>query len=123
MNLDSVEARIEKNKNSNDELARVYVALLNLETFLKAMKTDIMEHVERNLVESNLIWGECDVATFGITQPTPRSKVDEKAWNEAILGSHELYALDAEYAKARMAYYKDATQRKRPYIKMKKGVE
>ena len=123
MNLDDVEASIEQNKANNDELARVYVALLNLETFLKAMKTNVIEHVERNLVEANLIWGECDVATFGITQPTPRSKVDEGAWEDAILGSKELHALNTEYTKARMAYYTDSTQRKRPYIKMKKGVE
>ncbi len=123
MKLDDVEERIKSSETNNEELARIYVAMLNLETFLSAMKKDIMEHVERNLVESNLIWGECDIATFGITQPTPRSKVDEKAWHSAISFSKELHALDTEYEKARMAYLKDSTQLKRPYIRKKKGVE
>ncbi len=123
MNLNDVEERIKSSETNNEELARIYVAMLNLETFLSAMKSDIMEYVERNLIESNLIWGECDIATFGITQPTPRSKVDEKAWRSAVGLSNELRALDTEYEKARMAYLTDSTQHKRPYIKKKKGVE
>jgi len=122
MNLDSVEERIEQNQDSNGELSRIYIAILNLETFLGAMKKNIMEHVERNLTEANLIWGESDIATFGITQPTPRAKVDEKAWCAAVTFSDELRLLDTEYEKARMAYLKDATQPKRPYIRKKRGV-
>jgi len=123
MNLDDTETRIEQNKDNNEELARIYIAMLNLETFLGTMKKDIMEHVERNLVESNLIWGESDIATFGITQPTPRAKVDEKAWRDAVAFSNELRLLDSEYEKARLAYLVDATQSKRPYIHKKRGVE
>jgi len=122
MNLDDTEARIEQNKTNNEELARIYIAMLNLETFLSTMKKDIMEHVERNLVEADLIWGESDVATFGITQPTPKAKVDEKAWRDAVAFSNELRLLDAEYEKARMTYLIDATQSKRPYIHKKRGV-
>ena len=123
MNLDTLEDRIDKSQESNDELASLYIGILNLESFLSAMKSAIMEHVEHNLIEANLNWGESDMATFGITQPTPKSKVDESAWRAAVLMSEELRALEVEYERARMSYLTDATQMPRPYIHKKKGVE
>ena len=123
MNLDEIELRIEKSKKKNGELAETYLSLLNLERFTGEMKSRILSYVEANLAVSGSAWGESDLTTFGTTQPSPRSKVNEKAWQSAIESSSTLQKLHEEYRSARMAYYIDATQQPRTYIKRKKGTE
>jgi len=118
-NLDFTTA-IEQAKNDNGDLAKLYLMICEQINELEHHKDAIYEHLERNLVENNQVWGECEVATFGMTEPKPSTKIDKKAWEIAVADSIELNALELEYLKAQMPFMIDATQNSRPFIRRKR---
>lgn len=122
MNFDELEAAIETNRDDNDELARLYLAMNDAAAQISALKKIALEHLEANLRNAGFDRGECDIATYGITDPAPHAKVDEKAWDAAVADSIELTQLEIEYNKARAPYLIDATQDPRPYVRKKRGV-
>ena len=119
--LDETESRIETYADDNDELARIYVQLNDLSRRVSELKKLISAHIDENLRSQDLRWGECDIASYGITDPTPRAKIDEKAWQAAVEESMELTKLELEYQKARSPFMYDATQEPRVYIRKKRG--
>lgn len=119
--FDGLESKIAKRSGNNAALAKIYIELNDVARMVSAVKSTILQHVEENLRRDGLRWDECDVANFGITDPTPRAKVDEKAWEAALESSLELTKLENEYQSARTPFLVDATQDERPYIRKKRG--
>ncbi len=78
-----------------------------------------MNRIEKVLVENESEWGECETATYGITNPKPRAGVNEDAWREAVSSSAVLASLQDEYESARMPFVVDKTSAKRTFIKRK----
>ena len=112
---------IEQAKNDNGDLAKLYLMICEQIAELEHHKDAIYEHLERNLIENNQMWGECEVASFGMTEPKPSTKIDKKAWEIAVADSLELNALELEYFKAQMPFMIDATQDSRPFIRRKRS--
>jgi len=119
MNIEEIQAHIETFSDSNEELVRTYLKLSDLSNLVDSLKAAIIDYVGENLEREEKRWDECDEATFGITDPKPKAKVDEKAWKEAVEESEELTRLNLEYTKARFPFMIDATLYPRPYIRRK----
>jgi len=117
MNIDEMQARIVTNSDDNEELVRVYIILSDLANSINALKKSVMVYVENNLRNAGKTWDETENASFGITDPKPRSRVDEKAWESAMESSLELTKLQVEYDRARSPFLQDATQQPRVYIR------
>jgi hypothetical protein len=120
--FEKIESRIKRNSSNSDKLAEIYVSLNDAIGIMQAFKSTILDHIDENLRELGTRWGECAVANYGITDPNPRLKVDNSAWEDACENSEELAELEAEYQKARSPFMVDATQDERPYIRKKRGV-
>lgn len=121
MNLDSAEVRLETNSDDNDEVVRIYLDLCAEARRISKLKSRALTLVGENLDAAGTSWDENEFATYGFTQPRPRSKVSEKMWREALEENESLAQLQEEYDKARAPFLVDATQTPRPYVKEKKG--
>jgi len=119
MNIDEMQARIVTNADDNEELVGIYLKLIDLSNSINVLKSTILHYVETNLRREDKTWDEIDEASFGITDPKPKAKIDEKAWDTAMTESMELTKLQVEYDRARAPFLTDATQEPRPYIRRK----
>lgn len=101
-------------------LTQVYVDLCETIAILEQLKKDCLLGVERYLIDNKLDRAENPVASFGITRPVPRIKVDEKAWERAVANNPELASLAYTYNLERERFAVEVVDKPRPYIKGKK---
>jgi hypothetical protein len=121
MNLPEAVEYIKEHKDDPKALADCYAEMHEIAKQANKLKRGILDLIGNWMHETGVDWGETEQVTFGITNPNPRSKVNEKRWQEAVENSEVLAALEEEYNNARKPFLEDATQPPRPYIRKKRG--
>lgn len=114
-------ASIEKYKDDNAELARLYLGMCETADVIEEIKKSILKRVEANLFNANIDWDQSQIATYGMTDPKPISRLDKQAWETAVFENPELSKLEVEYYKAQMPFMVNATQPSRPFVRRKRG--
>jgi len=119
MNLEDAHDFIEEHHDDPEALADYYIELHRVKKGIDALKHQIRDLLGNWMHNHHIDWGETDNATFGITNPSPRAKVNEQRWQEAVQKSVVLQALQTEYDNARKPFMEDATQPPRPFVRQK----
>lgn len=120
MNPEEISAHLDTHADDLDELTKTYLDLCDLANVISALKKKALQHIEDEMLSRDIEHGETDLATFGMTNPKPSVRVDEKAWEKAVADDAALLDLKNEYEKARFPFMKDATRSPRAYVRRKR---